>query len=449
MSYNKKAHLQANIKAIETAFVLDREKRKATSEERAVLQQYSGFGGIKCILNPTQTEQDKEYWTQSDMDMFPMVADLYRLIRDNSKDESEYKRYFGSLKNSVLTAFYTPPEIIKALSDSLHENGIHPHRFLDPSAGNGAFVNVFNKTFLPNETVCFEKDLLTGKILSHLHPDDRVHVSGFEAIEDRPDNKFDVISSNIPFGDVSVFDTAFLKSNDTTKRQSTHTIHNYFFLKSIDHLREGGIVAFITSQGVMDSPSNEPIRKWLMDHANLVSAVRLPNNLFTDHAGTEVGSDLIILQKNTAKTSLTLDEQVFLKSITLPDGETVNNYFRDFHRTVHTKWHLGTNLYGKPAMTFTHEDGIPGIVSDLKKMLNDDFAKNLNQELYHNHATEITYSGEPTKEDWEEIEAVIAEMRNERPRIPFSLTEEEQVAQPPKQTINVQQQPLVSLSCSD
>ena len=105
MSYNRKAHLQTNIEAIRIAFALDREKRRATDEERAILQQYSGFGGLKCILNPAQTETDKAYWTKSEADLFPMVADLHRLIRDNSKDEQEYKRYFNSLKSSVLTAF--------------------------------------------------------------------------------------------------------------------------------------------------------------------------------------------------------------------------------------------------------------------------------------------------------------------------------------------------------
>jgi hypothetical protein len=104
MSYNKKAHLQTNIEAIRIAFELDREKRRATEEERAILQQYSGFGGIKCILNPAQTEADKAYWTKSESDLFPMVADLHKLIRENSKDEQEYRRYFGSLKSSVLTA---------------------------------------------------------------------------------------------------------------------------------------------------------------------------------------------------------------------------------------------------------------------------------------------------------------------------------------------------------
>jgi hypothetical protein len=105
MAYNKKAHLKTNMEAIRIAFTLDREKRGATDAERAVLQQYSGFGGIKCILNPAEKESDRGYWTKTDSELFQMVSDLHKLIRENSKDEQEYKRYFSSLKNSILTAF--------------------------------------------------------------------------------------------------------------------------------------------------------------------------------------------------------------------------------------------------------------------------------------------------------------------------------------------------------
>ena len=235
MAYSKKAHLLTNTEAIRIAFALDRENRRATEAEHAILQQYSGFGGIKCILNPTEKESDISFWTKTDADLFPLVVDLHRLIIENSKNEQEYKRYFNSLKSSVLTAFYTPPEIIKALSDALKESGITPARFLEPSAGNGAFVDAFKQTFPTMETVCFEKDLLTGKVLSHLHPDDRVHVRGFEEIEDRPDNKFDAVASNIPFGDTAVFDVSFSKSSDAAKQQATRAVHNYFFLKGVDN----------------------------------------------------------------------------------------------------------------------------------------------------------------------------------------------------------------------
>jgi len=421
MAFNKKAHLLSNIEAIRIAFTLDQEKRQATDEERAALQKYCGFGGIKCILKSTETEKDRAYWNASEIDMFPMVADLHKLIRDNSKDDREYKQYFDSLKNSILTAFYTPPEAIKAISNTLKANGISPHNFLEPSAGSGAFVDTFKDTFSEIKVAAFEKDLLTGKILSHLHPKDRVHIRGFEEIENRPDNQFDVIASNIPFGDVRIFDPAFTSSPDQAKRQAAQKVHNYFFLKSIDHLREGGLLAFITSQGIMNSPQNEPVREWLMKNTNLVSAVRLPNNLFTENAGTEAGSDLIILQKNTSKTSLTPDEEAFLKCRTLSNGITINNYFQDFSRVVQTKGYPDTDLYGKQGMIFLHEGGIQGMASDLQKMLSEDFSLRLDKELYmDNIPVGISLqtkdereleADELFREDMEEIDAAVEAIR--------------------------------------
>jgi N12 class adenine-specific DNA methylase len=479
MAFGKKAHFQANIAAIRTAFILDREQRKPTGSERMLLAQYSGFGGLKCILNPAQTEADKRYWTKSDLDLFPLVSELHGLIRVNARDENEYKRYFGSLKNSILTAFYTPPDVVQVISDTLKDNGITPAHFLDPSAGSGAFIDAFKQTFPNTETVCFEKDLLTGKILSHLQPDTKVHISGFEEIENRPDNQFDVVSSNIPFGDISVFDAAFLNSKEIIRRQSSHSIHNYFFIKGVDTLREGGILAFITSQGVMNSPANEPIREWLMNNTNLVSAVRLPNNLFTDHAGTEVGSDLIVLQKNTAKTSLTPDEQAFLKSSTLSEGITINSHFQDFSRVVHSKASAGTDPYGKPTMVFIHEGGIAGIAGDLRKMLADDFSHRLDTALYQTeHSPAAVFNAntedspvtsyELTQEDFEEIEAALKAVREgkwdkfvaARPYINGTTEKVEkankvQTAQPadkptlqpakPQPAIQMEQQPMLTL----
>jgi N12 class adenine-specific DNA methylase len=429
MAFNKKAHLQTNIEVIKLAFALDREKRKATEAERSILQQYCGFGGIKCILKPAQTEQDKAYWTQTDMELFSMVVDLHKLIGDNSQNEHEYKRYFGSLKNSVLTAFYTPPEIIRTISDMLKESGIAPVRFLDPSAGNGAFVNAFRQTFPDNKTVCFEKDLLTGKILSHLYPDDKVHINGFEEIEDRPDNRFDLVSSNIPFGDVAVFDAAFLKSRDTVKQQSTRTIHNYFFLKGIDALREGGLLAFITSRGVMNSSQNEPVRRYLMEKTNLISAIRLPDNLFSNHAGTEVGSDLIILQKNSEKNTLTENEKQFIQSTALSNGEKINTLFLHSDRIVHTKGYVDTDPYGKPATIYLHGGGTAGMAADLKKMLSTDFLKNLNSELYKDNAVFIQQKQNITTIRHEQIKPQKQETIRQEPVISlydlFGFTEKE------------------------
>ncbi|NDP20029.1 MAG: N-6 DNA methylase [Paludibacter sp.] len=387
MSYNKKAHLRANIEAIKLSFELEKEHRQPSVDERVAILRYSGFGGLKCILNPTQTLADTAYWAKSELDLFPLVAELQAVIRDNSGSEEQYKRYWGSLKNSILTSFYTPSEIVETLANSLRDSGITPTRFLDPSAGMGEFISAFQQIALPPDSsiMSFEKDLLTGELLSHLYPTSTVNINGFEEIESRYNNHFDVVSSNIPFGDVSAFDFAFSKSKDKAKQQSTRAIHNYFFIKGVDTLREGGILAFITSQGVMNAPQNELIRQWLMDNTNLVSAVRLPNNLFVDSANTEVGSDLIVLQKNSAKTELSDDEKLFVKSSLLSSGVVTNSYFKNFQRVVHTKGFSDTDQYGKPAMVYLHDGGVTGMATDLKIMLRDDFSNRLNLKLYEQY----------------------------------------------------------------
>ena len=147
MAYNKKAHLKDNIEAIKLAFALEREGRTATPEEQAVLRAYSGFGGIKAVLNPASSLADVARWTKSDRELFPLVSQLHSVIRSHSKDEAEYKRYFSSLKNSVLTAFYTPQDIVSVLASELGNYGIAPSRFLDPSSGTGVcFPTTFRTT---------------------------------------------------------------------------------------------------------------------------------------------------------------------------------------------------------------------------------------------------------------------------------------------------------------
>lgn len=396
MAYNKKAHLKDNIEAIKLAFALEREGRAATPEEQAVLRAYSGFGGIKAVLNPASSLADVTRWTKSDRELFPLVSQLHNIIRSHSKDEAEYKRYFSSLKNSVLTAFYTPQDIVSVLASELGNHGIAPSRFLDPSSGTGVFVDAFQQysaqqssrqqssTGFPRpDVVCFEKDLLTGKILSHLHPESKVEITGFEDSGLRYLNRFDITASNIPFGDVAVFDPAFTKSKSLVRQHAAKSLHNYFFLKGLDNLREGGILAYITSQGVLDSPVNEDIRYQLMQHSHLISAIRLPNNLFTDGAGTEVGSDLIILQKKSGRAEpLTEDEQAFIASNQLPEGINMNKYIFQNIPIIHTKASVDTDPYGHPAMVYIHEGGLPGIISQLRSLLRNDFYRRLNVPFY-------------------------------------------------------------------
>ena len=385
-AYNKKAHLRANIEAIKVAFTLSREKRAATPEEVATLKGYTGFGGLKCILSPANNADDVNKWSKSEQELFPMVQELHGVIRDNTTSDTQYRQYMQSLKNSVLTAFYTPSEVVQAIAESIKGAGITPSRILDPSAGMGEFVSAFDRVSTEDKTIfSYEKDILTGQMLSALHPEAKVRIRAFEEIDKKLNGYFDVVSSNIPFGDVAVFDPAFIQNSEPARKVARMSLHNYFFVKGVDTLREGGVLAFITSQGVMNAQSNEPVRQWLMDNCNLVSAVRLPNNLFSENAGTDVGSDLIVLQKNSAKEGLTEDEERFIKTGQRPSGVMFNTYFRNLSRVVHTSWKQDTDPYGKPAITFKHEQGVEGIATDMRKMLSEDFARRFNLDLYNQH----------------------------------------------------------------
>ncbi len=173
MAFNKKTHLRQNIDALKTAFTLDRERRAPTPEERT-LGAYSGFGAIKEVLENPTGKPDKD-------GMATLVAELHEVIRANTPDEREYKRYMDGIKNSVLTAFYTPPKVADAIVEAIWDTRIVPKRILDPSAGTGVFVSAVDFHAPYAEITCFEKDPATGLILKHLHPEKRVRVQGFEA----------------------------------------------------------------------------------------------------------------------------------------------------------------------------------------------------------------------------------------------------------------------------
>jgi len=382
MAFNRKAKLRDNIEAIRTVFELGKAGRAATPEEREWLARYCGFGGLKCILNPAATLTDAVQWAKSDLELFPLTVELHRLIRENSANENEYKRYIDSLKSSVLTAFYTPSAVTEALADVLHDYNVRPRRLLEPSAGHGAFVEAFIRKDADTDVMAFEKDLLTGKILSCLYPDKKVRAEGFERIEKPFNDYFDAAVSNIPFGDVAVFDPAFSASESVGRRNAAKAIHNYFFLKGLDAVRDGGIVAFITSQGVMNATRNEAVRLEMLKGAHLVSAIRLPNNLFADHAGTEVSSDLVVLQKDTRREGLTEDEKLFIQT-GMQNGVSTNRYFIEHKdQIIHTSAKLDTDPYGKPAMVYRHDGGVEGIATQLRELLDDDLHARLVMRLY-------------------------------------------------------------------
>ena len=384
MAFNKKQRLRENIEAIRTAFTLEKEQRTPTARERALLERYCGFGGLKCILNPARELTDAVHWAKSDLELFAPTVELHRLIRENSRDEAEYRRYVDSLKASVLTAFYTPQAIADTIADVLHDRKVRPRLVLEPSAGMGAFISPVLSNNPQAEVMAFEKDLLTGKLLGCLYPQQKIRTEGFEKIEKPFLNHFDLAISNIPFGDFGVFDAEFSRSASFGRRSAQKAIHDYFFLKGLDAVRDGGIVAFVTSQGVLNS-SRVSVRNEMFSKANLVSAIRLPNNLFTDNAGTEAGSDLIILQKDLQKKGLTQEERVLTIIQTEHNGGLTDNAYFAYHteRIIHTDAKRGTDPYGKPAMVYTHSGGVEGIAMDLYRMLSEDLSARLDMERYN------------------------------------------------------------------
>ena len=382
--------MRDNIEAIRMAFSLGVKGRGAqTAEEIAVLRKYAGFGGLKCILNDANELSDAAKWSKSEIELFAPTVELRRLIREYSNnDENVFALYMNSLKSSVLTAFYTDNRIVDAISDALKYSGVEIKSFLDPSAGQGAFIDSFlrNDRYPGTEVLAYEKDLLTGKILSALHPSILTRIEGFEKIERDFNGYFDVAASNVPFGDFAVADPAYAVSKEIAYRQATKSIHNYFFLKTLDQLREGGLVAFIASQGVMNAASPF-VRMELVKRADLVAALRLPNNTFSDNAGTDVGSDLIILQKHTGKKSLSADEEFFIQSV-VDRGTKVpgNKFFQAFPQNVIcTDAKVGTDQYGKPAIVYHHEGGVDGIAGNLRKALDESLHLRLNLELYNSN----------------------------------------------------------------
>ena len=383
MAFNRKQKLRDNIEAVRTAFTLDRERRTPTERERALLERYCGFGGLKCILNPAKELADAVHWVKSDLELFAPTVELHRIIRENSRDETEYKRYVDSLKASVLTAFYTPQAITDTIVDVLHDKKVRPKLVLEPSAGMGAFIAPVLSDNPQAEVMAFEKDLLTGKMLGHLYPQQKIRTEGFEKIEKPFLNRFDLAVSNIPFGDIAVFDPEYTNGS-VFKKIAARKVHTYFFLKGLDAVRDGGIVAFITSQGVLDTEGNGGTR-YMMRKADLVSAIRLPNNLFTDNANTEVGCDLIILQKNEGKEELS-EEDKRLGDVVKNNhtGISTNGYFFDHPEyIIHTDAKRDTDPYGKPAMVYTHSGGVEGIATDLYRILSADLSARLDLERYN------------------------------------------------------------------
>ena len=310
-----------NIAAIRTLFQLEQEHRGATAEEQQVLSQYVGWGGLADAFDPGKDSWAKEY------------AELKGLL---SEDE------YSAARSSTLNAHYTSPTVIRGIYDAVERMGFRSGNILEPSMGVGNFFGMLPTSMADSRLYGVELDSITGRIAKKLYPQADITVAGFETTDRR--DFYDLAVGNVPFGQYKVNDKAYNKLG--------FSIHNYFFAKAIDQVRPGGIVAFVTSRYTMDS-KDSTARKHMAERADLLGAIRLPNNAFRANAGTDVVSDIIFLQKRDRPID---HEPDWVQLGQTEDGFTLNSYFVDHPEMVLGNLELESTQYGHDLTVAPIED---------------------------------------------------------------------------------------------
>ena len=311
-----------NIEAIKTLFQLEQEHRGATAEEQQVLSQYVGWGGLADAFDPSKDSWAKEY------------AELKGLL---SEDE------YAAARSSTLNAHYTSPTVIRGIYDAVERMGFQSGNILEPSMGVGNFFGMLPDSMADSRLYGVELDSITGRIAKKLYPQADITVAGFETTDRR--DFYDLAVGNVPFGQYKVNDKAYNKLG--------FSIHNYFFAKAIDQVRPGGIVAFVTSRYTMDS-KDSTARKHMAERADLLGAIRLPNNAFKANAGTEVVSDIIFLQKRDRPADIEPDWVQLGKT---EDGFAINQYFVDHPEMVLGELITESTQYGREELTVAPIEG--------------------------------------------------------------------------------------------
>ena len=311
-----------NIEAIRTLFKLEEEHRGATAEEQQVLSQYVGWGGLADAFDPGKDNWAKEY------------AELKGLL---SEDE------YAAARSSTLNAHYTSPTVIRSIYDAVERMGFHSGNILEPSMGVGNFFGMLPDTMQDSRLYGVELDSITGRIAKKLYPQADITVAGFETTDRR--DFYDLAVGNVPFGQYKVNDKAYNKLG--------FSIHNYFFAKAIDQVRPGGVVAFVTSRYTMDS-KDSTARKHMAERADLLGAIRLPNNAFRANAGTDVVSDIIFLQKRDRPID---HEPDWVQLGKTEDGFAINQYFVDHPEMVLGELTTESTQYGREELTVAPIEG--------------------------------------------------------------------------------------------
>ena len=311
-----------NIEAIRTLFKLEEEHRGATAEEQQVLSQYVGWGGLADAFDPGKDNWAKEY------------AELKGLL---SEDE------YAAARSSTLNAHYTSPTVIRSIYDAVERMGFRSGNILEPSMGVGNFFGMLPDTMQDSRLYGVELDSITGRIAKKLYPQADITVAGFETTDRR--DFYDLAVGNVPFGQYKVNDKAYNKLG--------FSIHNYFFAKAIDQVRPGGVVAFVTSRYTMDS-KDSTARKHMAERADLLGAIRLPNNAFRANAGTDVVSDIIFLQKRDCPID---HEPDWVQLGKTEDGFAINQYFVDHPEMVLGELTTESTQYGREELTVAPLEG--------------------------------------------------------------------------------------------
>ena len=311
-----------NIEAIRTLFKLEQEHRGATAEEQQVLSQYVGWGGLADAFDPGKDSWAKEY------------AELKGLL---SEDE------YAAARSSTLNAHYTSPTVIRGIYDAVERMGFRSGNILEPSMGVGNFFGMLPDTMQDSRLYGVELDSITGRIAKMLYPQADITVAGFETTDRR--DFYDLAVGNVPFGQYKVNDKAYNKLG--------FSIHNYFFAKAIDQVRPGGVVAFVTSRYTMDS-KDSTARKHMAERADLLGAIRLPNNAFRANAGTDVVSDIIFLQKRDRPID---HEPDWVQLGKTEDGFAINQYFVDHPEMILGELTTESTQYGREELTVAPIEG--------------------------------------------------------------------------------------------
>ncbi|WP_390507848.1 DEAD/DEAH box helicase family protein [Faecalibacterium sp. i20-0019-C2] len=311
-----------NIEAIRTLFRLEEEHRGATAEEQQVLSQYVGWGGLADAFDPGKDNWAKEY------------AELKGLL---SEDE------YAAARSSTLNAHYTSPTVIRSIYDAVGRMGFRSGNILEPSMGVGNFFGMLPDTMQDSRLYGVELDSITGRIAKKLYPQADITVAGFETTDRR--DFYDLAVGNVPFGQYRVNDKAYNKLG--------FSIHNYFFAKVIDQIRPGGVIAFLTSRYTMDS-KDSTARKHMAERADLLGAIRLPDNAFKANAGTDVVSDIIFLQKRDRPADI---EPAWVQLGKTEDGFAINQYFADHPEMILGVLSTESTQYGREELTVAPIEG--------------------------------------------------------------------------------------------